>query len=270
MNNFVVKAKRFISNKNTVTILCVVAGILVLYFGYDYRVKSAIDPQLIPYAKVTLEPRHVITQDDLGMMTVNSAVITKATNLVNNFDDLIGKEVTYGNTIHAGSLIYQEDITDKKLSPDYVLTDIEDHHTAFSLSVDPLSTYGNNIAIGSYIDLYFKGLDDYEKIIYTNFVKSIRVLDVRDASGVSLENAKSAAPAELLFSVPDNLYSLLVKAQAFGELVPIRRDGSYTAKPGETQVASSYVQSFILEKSAVIPDEDISSSPITDDEDLNE
>ncbi len=269
MNSAVVKLKRFISNKNTVTILCVIAGVLVLYFGYDYRVKSAIDPQMVPYAKVKLEPRHVITAEDLGMMQVNSAVIEKATNLIMTYDELIGKEVTYGNTIHAGSLFYKDDVTNKELSPDYVLESIEDHNTAFSLSVDPLSTYGNNIAIGSYIDLYFKGIDDYDKIIYTNFVKSIRVLDVRDSSGVSLANAKSAEPAELLFSVPDTLYSLLVKAQAFGELVPIRRDGSYTAKPGETQVASNYVQNFILEKSAVIPDEEISTGVITD-ENLNE
>ncbi len=260
MGSFITKLKRFLSNKNTVSILCVIAGLVVLYVGYNYRVKSAINPKMMPYAKTTLSARHVITAEDIGLIEVNSAVIKKATNLVDSVNDLIGKEVTYGNTIHAGSLFYEEDVTEPKLSPDYVLNDIKDGYTAFSLSVDPLSTYGNNIAIGSYIDLYFKGEDDYGKIIYTNFVKSIQVLDVRDSKGISLGNNKSDKPAELLFAVPDNLYSLLVKSQEVGELVPVRRDGSYTAEPGETQVASSYVESFILSKSAVIPDEEVSGT----------
>ena len=147
MGSFGTKLKRFIGNKNTVSIICVIAGLAVLFVGYNYRVKKAIDPTRIPYALNDLEPRHVITEKDIGYMDVNSTVVNKATNLITNLNDLIGKEVTYGNTVHAGSLFYKEDVTEPKLSPDYVLNDIEDGYTAFSLSVDPLSTYGNNIAI---------------------------------------------------------------------------------------------------------------------------
>jgi len=268
MNSVIVRLKRFIGNKNTVTILCIIAGIVVLYGGYNYRVKSAISPTTLPYAKVTLSSRHVITAEDIGYMDVNSAVTKKATTIIRDAKELIGKEVKYGNSIAAGSLFYTDDVTEPKLSPDYVLNDIKDGYTAFSLSVDPLATYGNKIAIGSYIDLYFKGMDDYRKIIYTNFVKSIQVLDVRDSKGVSLGNVKSDKPAELLFAVPDELYSLLVKAEEVGELIPIRRDGSYTAEPGETEVASDYVESFILSKCAIIPDEN--TIPTNEDENQNE
>ena len=52
MNSTLTKLKRFIGNKNTVTILCVIAGIVVLYVGYNYRVKSKINPTRVPYAKV--------------------------------------------------------------------------------------------------------------------------------------------------------------------------------------------------------------------------
>ena len=256
MNSTMVKIKRIFGNKNTVTILCVIGGLAVLFFGYNYRVNTAINPTTVPYAKVRLEARHVISQDDIGFMDVNSTVIKKATNIIRNPNELIGKEVTYGNVIEEGSLFYKEDITEPKLSPDYVLSDIKDGYTAFSLSVDETTTYGNYIAIKSYIDLWFEGEDDYGKLIYTNFVKSIQVLDVRDSKGVSLENTKSDKPAELLFAVPDELYSLLVKAEEIGKLVPVPRNSSYTARPGETEVASSYVRNFILDKTATIPDED--------------
>ena len=106
MNSGLTKIKRFIGNKNTVTILCVVAGIAVLYIGYNYRVSSAINPTTVPYAKNTLEARHVITVDDIGYMEVNSDVVSKSDNLITNGNELVGKEVTYGNTIQQNSLFY--------------------------------------------------------------------------------------------------------------------------------------------------------------------
>lgn len=260
MGSGLTKVKRFIGNKNTVTILCVVAGIAVLYIGYNYRVSSAINPTTVPYAKNTLEARHVITVDDIGYMEVNSDVVSKSDNLITNGNELVGKEVTYGNTIQQNSLFYDGDITEPELSPDYVLSDIEDRYTAFSLSVDTYTTYGNAIAKGDYIDLWFNGEDDTNKIIYTNLVKSIRVLDVRDSAGVSLEHANSTGePAELLFAVPDDMYSLLVKAQQVGDLEPVPRNRNYTADPGETEVVSEYVVQYVLSKSVTIPDENTSS-----------
>ena len=260
MGSGLTKVKRFIGNKNTVTILCVVAGIAVLYIGYNYRVSSAINPTTVPYAKNTLEARHVITVDDIGYMEVNSDVVSKSDNLITNGNELVGKEVTYANTIQQSSLFYDGDITEPSLSPDYVLSDIEDGYTAFSLSVDTYTTYGNAIAKGDYIDLWFNGEDDTNKIIYTNLVKSIRVLDVRDSAGVSLEHANSTGePAELLFAVPDDMYSLLVKAQQVGTLEPVPRNRNYTADPGETEVVSEYVVQYVLSKSVTIPDENTSS-----------
>ncbi len=256
MNSFITKVKRFLGNKNTVTIICIVAGFAILYIGYNWRVNEAINPTMVPYAKVKLEARHVITPDDIGFMNVNSDVIRRATNIISSSNDLVGKEVTYGNTIPAGSLFYKEDVTTPSLSPDYVLSDIPDGSTAFSLSVDETTTYGNYIEIGSYIDLWFEGEDDYNRIIYNNFVKSIQVLDVRDSKGVSLANTKSESPAELLFAVPDELYSLLVKANEIGDLVPVPRNKTYTAEPGETEVTNTYIQNFILSKTATIPDEE--------------
>lgn len=260
MGSGLTKIKRFVGNKNTVTILCVVAGIAVLYIGYNYRVSSAINPTTVPYAKNTLEARHVITPDDIGYMEVNSDVVSKSDNLITNGNELVGKEVMYGNTIQQNSLFYDGDITEPELSPDYVLSDIEDGYTAFSLSVDTYTTYGNAIAKGDYIDLWFNGEDDTNKIIYTNLVKSIRVLDVRDSAGVSLEHANSTGePAELLFAVPDDMYSLLVKAQQVGDLEPVPRNRNYTADPGETEVVSDYVVQYVLSKSVTIPDENTSS-----------
>ena len=82
MGNILVKIKRFLSNKNTVTILCVLGGILVLYIGYNWCVSSATEPVRIPYAKTTLSSRQVITADDIGYMEVASTVVSRMRNVI--------------------------------------------------------------------------------------------------------------------------------------------------------------------------------------------
>ena len=49
MGNIVTTIKRFLSNKNTVTIIGVLLGLIVLYVGYNYRVKTAVSTINVPF-----------------------------------------------------------------------------------------------------------------------------------------------------------------------------------------------------------------------------
>ncbi len=266
MGNIGVNIKKFLSNKNTVAIICVIAGILVLYLGYTWRVNNAINPTSVPYAKTTLSSRHVITDEDIGFMEVSSAVLSKSTNIIRDSSQLIGKEVIYGTTVPQNSFFYSDVIVSPKDQPDSVIADIPNGYTLYTLAVDLHSTYGNAIYPGNYIDLWFKGMNDYNRLMYTTLIRSIEVLDVRDAEGKSVfeTSAETRTPSDLLFAVPDDMYSLLKKAEFLGgysvEIIPVPRNKSYTANPGETEVASEYVKNFILSKTEVIPDESVSSS----------
>ena len=74
MGNVVTTVKRFLSNKNTVTILGVLLAILVLYIGYNYRVKQATTPVTVPVAKEELSSRTLITDDMIEYREVSSSV----------------------------------------------------------------------------------------------------------------------------------------------------------------------------------------------------
>lgn len=54
MGNLLTPFKKFLSNKNTVTIIGVLLGIVVLYIGYTWRVNQSISPKRVPYATQTL------------------------------------------------------------------------------------------------------------------------------------------------------------------------------------------------------------------------
>ena len=263
MGNILVKVKRFLSNKNTVTILCVLGGILVLYIGYNWRVSSATEPVRIPYAKNTLSSRHVITSDDIGYMEVASKVVSKMKNVIRSSGQLVGQEVTYGNVIQENSFFFQGDVEDPSTNQgtSALLSNIEDGYTLVYLDVNLHTTFGNAIYPGNYIDLWFEGVDENRRFIYGKFIQSIRVLDVTDEDGNSVfeTGSESRTPAQLLFAVPDGLKSLLEKAKLVGELVPVPRNKSYSENPGATQVSSSYLENFVLAQSVVIPNENVSS-----------
>ena len=63
MNNLSMSMKKFLGNKNTVTIIGVVLCLFILYFGYNYRINQKVVTARLPYANQTIQPRTEITAD---------------------------------------------------------------------------------------------------------------------------------------------------------------------------------------------------------------
>ena len=63
MGNIVTTIKRFLGNKNTVTILAILAGVIVLWYFYNYRVNQAITTIQIPYAVEAIDTGKAIEND---------------------------------------------------------------------------------------------------------------------------------------------------------------------------------------------------------------
>ena len=266
MGNFLTTLKRFVGNKNTVTFGGIIIGIIVLYVGYSIRVNQAIKPVTVPYAKVKIGSKELITEDMIGYMKVSSSVVANSPNIITNASQIIGKYASYGTVIPSSSLFYKEAVVEKKELPDSAFADIADGHTIYSLGVNLHTTYGNSIYPDNYIDLYLKASDESGKIIFGKLIESIKVLAVKDSQGNHLfeETIETRVPAELLFAVPDDMYLLLMKAGYVSggiEIIPVPRNASYSAKPGETSVASDYIKNFILSKTATIPDNVVSTTP---------
>ncbi len=260
MGNFMTTVKRFLGNKNTVTILGVLLAILVLYIGYNYRVKQATTPVSVPYAKEELSSRTLITSDMIGYMEVSSSVVNNSPNLITNVNELVNNYVSFGVTIPANSMFYKSQIISKEEQPDSAFADIPDGYTIYSLAVDLNSTYGNSIYPGNYIDLYFSGVDDDGKVMYGKFIESIEVSAVKDSQGnhVFESTVETRTPAVLLFAVPDDMFKLLKEAEKITgysiKIEPVPRNASYSANPGATSVKSDYIRTFIESKSASIPE----------------
>ena len=264
MGNIMLKLKRFLGNKNTVTILCVVAGVAVLLIGYNYRVSQAVQPVNVPYALKRMEPKSKVEADNVGTIKVSGAFVEQTQNLITSKQYIIGSEwyVNYDTVIPEGGLFYKSQLVKKDDIPDTAFDDIPDGSTIFSLSVDSHSTYGNSIMPGNFIDLYLKATDDNGKVIFGKFIESIKVLSVRDSSGndVFSDSEVQRSSGELLFAVKDDLFMLLSEASFVGgiTIVPVPRNAAYRNEgdtENGTQVSKQELVDYILEKVSELSDE---------------
>ena len=255
MGNLVTTIKRFISNKNTVTILAILADVIVLWYFYNYRVDQAITTISIPYAIDGIDSGHKIETDNIEYKQITKTT-TKDSDIITNLSQIEGKYICVGTSIPKNGFFYESQICDKQELPNTVFDDIPDGYTIYTLSVNNQMTYANSIMPGNYIDLYMETTDDDNKILYGALIKSIEVLAVRDSSGKNVFWDSSAGDsAFLLFAVPDEYYDLLKLAEEINiDIWPVPRSASYSANPGETEISSQTLYNYIINHAAVIVD----------------
>ena len=274
MGNILAPFKKFLSNKNTITILGVLLGVVVLFLGYKWRVNEAINPQRVYYATRTLIQGQTITAEDVQQTTISATNLNNMSNIVNtltcpdndlSYDCIVGKMVSFDAKIPANSYFFKESLINPADMPDSIFSNIPDGYTIFALKVNNDSTLGNSIFPDDTIDLYLyvpSSKDDSEgRLIYGKFINQIQVLAVKDSSGNNVFKNRDnlGQPDQLLFSVPEDLYLLLKKAQYLGgtNIVPVARNTSYSTNPGETEVESDYLKNYILQQTVTIPDENV-------------
>jgi len=261
MGNLSIGIKKFLSNKNTVTIIGVLLIILVVYVGYNWRVRAAINPVPMVYARTTIQPRTRITEDMVGITQVPPGLVRGR--IIPNISDVVGRYSNVNTVIPEGSLFFRDTVVSRDELADVAVMDLPRGYVLFNMSVTMASTYGNSIFPGNYIDIQYKGFDENRTLMVGTFIRNVRILAVKDSSGQNVfENSEEArVPAFLLFGVPEDMHLLLRKAtflREFGaELIPIPTNNSLQTNPGRLRLSSPFIADFINAQTVSIPLEDI-------------
>lgn len=256
MGNIGTFLKRFFSNKNTVTFLAIIVGTVILWLCYNWRVKSAVSTTYVCYATETIPARTEITQDMISTVKVLTSQVSD--NMVTDCSQVKGKYSSYATEIPENSYFYTISLMEEGDMPDSAFDEIPDGYRIYNLAVSFESTYGNAVFPGDYIDLYLRTEDEAGLLVYGKFIQSIKVLGVKDSEGKNVfeTTIENRQPSQMLFSVPEDLYLLLKKAEYLGlEIVIVPQNNSYTKAKGETLVSSLWLKQLILDQTAEIPDE---------------
>lgn len=262
MKSITTALKRFLANKNTVTILGLLVAVFVLYLAYNYRIDQKTNPVSIPYAKITIQPKTEITEDMVAYMKVPKSAMKG--NVITNSNFIIGQYSNYNTVIPVGSMFYKDAVVPFKDLPDSAFADIKKGDTVFNFKVDMESTYGNSLFPGNYIDVYFKGINDSGEIMYGQLYKNIKILAVKDSKGMSVfQNSESlGTPSMLLFAVPNEMYLILKKAAYLktttaAELILVPVTEKVTGKP---TITSTNLVAYIEAKTMNVPQDMIDAA----------
>lgn len=257
MGNLITTVKKFLGNKNTVTILAILAGIIVLWYFYNYRVNQAITTIKIPYAINTIDTTKKIESDNIGFKEITKTT-TNDSDIITDVNYLEGKYVCTGTSVPANGFFYKSQVCEQNQISTSILDKLADGNGLFRLSVNNQTTYANSIGEGTRIDLYVFITTSTGENMYGRLIESIEVLEVRDSSGKNVFwDSEAGDSAELLFGVPEEYRNLLEIASHLSgvTIVPVPRSSSYTQKPGETQIDSEVLSSYIMHQYDIYVDE---------------
>ncbi len=274
MNNFMISAKRLITNKNTVTIIGVLIILIILYWGYKSTIDNAVKPVQVPIAKKTIPPQTEVTAEDIDWIKVPS--VSKTNNVLLRSADIVGKYTGVNVTVPQGSMFYNDVLVNRDQLPGSWLSKIKTGPNGipdepYYFSVNMTTTYSNAIQPDSYIDVYMKAVDENNLVMFGRLMENIQVLAVKDAGGADVFNSVESdrTPAFLYFGVSKEYHTLLRTAnyiQNKGIELVIVPHGGANPLTGDTEVSSEYLRDFIFANSVDIPDNDEYISSINPDD----
>jgi 3D (Asp-Asp-Asp) domain-containing protein len=271
MNNIIISIKRFFKNKNTVTVVGIIAIIGILYWGYNYQINRQVNPvRNIPIAKTTIQPRTLITEEMIDYVDIAPIVLRQ--NTVTSSRLVVGKYTDYNTVIPEGSLFYKNVLVDKDELPDAAFVKVKEGDVVYNFPVNMDTTYGNSIFPGNKIDIYMKAENAGRQIMVGKLIENVEVIAVKDSSGLHVfENTEERRiPSTLIFGVTPEINILLRKAsymKSFAvELFPVPHGGTIVNQ-GEIQVTSQSLKDFI--NANTVPNDDI-VAPIDEDPIIDE
>lgn len=247
MNNFIIGLKRFITNKNVVTVILVIVILIVLYFGYSGSIKKQTNPVSMPTAAETINPRTKITNELIVYKQIPSGMIDE--NTIRNITLILDKYTNVNVTIPKGSLFYQEWLVDEaNLAGNWIeQLDYEKGELGYYMDVNVESTLGNNVLPNTYIDIYMKAQDENGTVMFGKLMKNIKVLVVHDGSGNNVfDNAASeGTPTKIGFAVSQDMYILLKKAEYLNIDLVLAPRGSTVPSQDYVIVTSATLRDYI-------------------------
>ena len=263
MNNLSNSMKKFLGNKNTVTIVGVVLCVLILYIGYSYRINKVVEFREVPVAAATIQPRTRIDGSMIKTIRVPDSFLVGA--YYSSSQDIIGKYSNYNTIISEGSLFYRDLVVSESSLPNSAFLHVNKGDTVISYKVNMDTTYANSMMPEDYIKVYFKAKNDDGTIMFGKFLDKVKILAMKDSAGqhVFENSAEARTPAYMVFALPEDMHLLFRKALYLAgsysvELILVPNTEELTQDEAVI-VSSKDIQDFINDKTEMVSVDEILS-----------
>lgn len=253
---------RFLKNKNTVTVIGVIAIVAILWGGYYFQLKRTVQPVQVPVAATTIQPRTQITSDMIKYVDVPKAYISD--NAITSQDALIDKYANYNTLIPEGSMFYKETVTEKEALPNYVLSLLKEGEFAVSFDLDSNgSSSAWGIMPGDKIDLYMRVKSDEGSVMLGKLLENVEILAVTDDDGKNVYevNDGSRTPSKLIFGVKEDIFLLLLRSNYIDvEMFPIQHGAWIDDKDATTKLTTQELIDYIKARTVQLSTDPVNST----------
>jgi len=263
MGNLTTSFRKFLQNKNTVTVVGVVLAIFVLYFAYTMRIKSTLSPVTVPYAAEQIPAGTQITEEMISTRQVPPSMLEG--DVIQDVGSIVDKYASADTIIPQGSLFYKRAVVEREELPDNIILQYPKGYVLYNLAVNSETTYGNSVYPGNYIDIYLKAVNklteaqiqsmgqEADQVMLGKLMANIEVLAVKDSAGApvfqNLDDTKE--PAMVVFAVPEEYYILLKKAEFMRSydttLILVPTNESLKDEPADLEISSESLKQWINE-----------------------
>ena len=252
MESITLEIKRFLQNKNTVTVLGVILAIFALYFAYTIRVKNAINPISVPYASEQIAAGSVITQSMVSTRLVPPSML--AGDIILDVNEIVDKYAADDTIIPKGSLFYRRTVVEEEQlnRDDLYKEEWPDGYSPYTIRTTVFKTYGNSMVPGNYVDVWVTAVDySTKKVILGKLISNVKILVVKDGNGVRVFQNLDAKkkPDIIILSLPTEyltLMTILIDGKVDGaDVILVPTNESLNDEPGNTEIASEELKKWI-------------------------
>lgn len=264
MGNLALSIKKFLQGKNIVTLIGVILVIAILYYSYNMRVERAVQPIVVPYAKVQISAATQLTESMIGERKVNPEMVTS--DVIRSKGEIIDKYSAVDSIIPKGSMFYRRSVVEKDELPNSIIFDYPSDYVLYNFPVNISSALfyrvkpGDYVDIGAYINYKYADAETNSTsggLSYGKIITNVKILAIKDSSGQSVfkeDTDERGTPSMMIFALPQDLYEMLRKASYMRtydvKLELMDSEATNRDDPGEVTLVNEKFSEFIRDNTA--------------------
>jgi len=233
-------------------IAVIVSDLLLVFVWHPWQMKKELNLIDIPVATRRLEHRHKIEMSDISWKKMPYEFVSD--DAVLNPSEIVGKRVSNEVVILEGAMFDEKSLNESKDILDRSSLNLKKNQAAFSIPADVYQAAGNTLVINQKVDLYVCLHQRSEIPIIDCLIKNVRILDLRDRKGLTLDDKEGTGiVSTIIVAIDQEMIPLLTSASLLGTIQLYATENSWnTTKECILNQTSQIIPLLVHEESKSI------------------
>lgn len=195
-------------------------GVITIYIDYN------LDYINILVSNTTIQPKTKLNENMFYSIKVPNNDIYN--NYVKDYNEINNMYSSINQIINKDELIHNNFIDNNDVLNKNSFLSLNKGQTLYSIPIDVLDTFGNSIELYQNIDLYGEIEINNKDVVIDLLISNVRVIDIKDHSGLDINDIESTNIPYLMNIAIDNEYiPILMNLTKIGKIKIFINDTTY-------------------------------------------